>query len=239
MDYFEQIMPEMPVICGLALKPLSIGRYRRMRREKICFVADEPATATAGDLLKAVLICSMTCADYESFLAQPDFKKQLQSWASKAGFLPPRYVRWPIIGGWIVKLVGAEVAQERAEREAVHLLEQMRLFQAYIVAGSRAPAYWDETTDARSSAAHWSHSIESVLREKQGWTKQEVDEEPLTKALWDYFKSMESAGLVRLMTEAEQVELETPLTPEQAEESRVALEKLWRHKFGDAPMPTE
>lgn len=241
-DYFQQILPHTPVICGVPLKPLSIGHYRRMKRQNIAFVQDEirtfPPHELVGDLLKAVLICSMRPRDYDAFIAQPDAEAQIRKWAQRQGFLPPRYLTWPIVGGWINRLVGPEVTQMRAEREAAYLVSQVHAFQEYIKASQSVPAHWEEETDSRPSAAHWSHSIESVLREKQHWTKEEIDEEPLTKALWDYFKSMETAGLVRLIGPEEQAELERQLTPEEIEESRVAMEKLWRHKFGDTPMPT-
>lgn len=242
--YFDQIMPETPTICGLAMKPLSIGRYRRMKRQKVRFVSDETIQISEveliGDLLKAVLICSMTCEDYDIFIAQPDADKSIKRWAQQQGFLPERYYDWGILGRWFVKyIVGAEVTQMRNERAAARLLGEVSKFRQYINEGSVVPAHWDETSDGKSSAAHWSHSIESVLREKQNWSKAEIDEEPLTKALWDYFKTMETAGMVRIMGDAEAAELAKPLTPEEEAQSAAALKALWEYKFPGVPMPTD
>lgn len=242
-DYFAQILPAPPVICGLPLKPLSIGRYRRMKRQNVAFVSEQPIqtpiTALAGDLLQGVLICSMSCADYDAFLASPDFERVTKKWAQLQGFLPERYHGWGLLGRWFAKyIVGEKVTRLRNERAMAYLVEQIAAFQEYIVAGQKAPSYWDETSDERVSGSHWSQSVECVLREKQGWTREEIDEEPLTKALWDFFKSMEAAGMVRIMSAAEAAELARPLTAAEEEESRVALEKLWRYKFGDTPMPT-
>ena len=41
--------------------------------------------------------------------------------------------------------------------------------------------------------------LSADLRGQLGWTKNEIEEEPLTKALADYFKHMENEGHVRLI----------------------------------------
>jgi hypothetical protein len=244
MGYFEQIMPEPPRICGLALKPLSIGRYRRMKRQNVRFVSEEAVEISendlVGDLLKAVLICSMTCADYDAFIADPASAKEVKRWAQQVGFLPERYYDWGILGKWFVKyIVGERVTQIRNERAAAYLLAEMRKFQEYIIAGQVAPGWMDEATEGRASVVHWSHSIEGVLREKQGWSKEEIDEEPLTKALWDYFKSMENMGLGYILSESEAEELSRKLTPEEEAQSAATLKALWEYKFPGVPMPSE
>lgn len=244
MGYFEQIMPALPRICGLELKPLSIGRYRRMKRQNVRFVAEESVEANetelVGDLLKAVLICSMTCADYDAFIADPKSTKDVKRWAQRVGFLPERYYDWGIIGKWFVKyIVGEKVTEMRNARAAAYLLGEMRRFQEYIVLGQVAPAWMDEATEGRVSAVHWSHSIEGVLREKQGWSKAEIEEEPLTKALWDYFKSMENMGLGYILSAEEQADIERKLTPEEEAQSAATIKALWEYKFPGVPLPTE
>jgi hypothetical protein len=206
----------------------------------VAFVADGDATATVGDLLKGVLVCSMTCREYDEFICDPDSDKQVRHWGEQLGFLPPRYLRWGWAGKFINWIVGPEVTHMREDRDAKRLFDEMNRFNDYILAGQQGPEWWDEGGDnSRTSCVHWSQSIESVLREKLGWSKEEVDEEPLTKALWDYFKSMENLGLGRIMSEEEAAELKRELTPEELAESKAAMEKLWRYKFGDEPMPSE
>ena len=221
-DYFEQILPETPVVCGLRLKPLSIGRYRLMSRHKVAFVADSVSPATAGDLLMGVLICSMTCADFAAFVTDKHFQRELDRWSRLAGFLPPRYLSWPILGWLFRKFAGEAIAKS----DAAYLLEQMQVFKHYISAHSQAPPHWNESEDGRVSASHWSQSIEATLREYQGWTKDEIDEEPLPKALWDYFKHMENHGLARLMTDEERIAAETPEPPEKLSEYDEWLKKI-------------
>ena len=54
----------------------------------------------------------------------------------------------------------------------------------------------------------------------------EIDEEPLTKALWDFYKHLENQGQVRAYTDEEKKFIETPLTPDQEAESIKAMEAL-------------
>lgn len=219
-DYFRQVLPETTGICGRALLPLSIGRYRRMRRQNICYVSDEPVTdhsTMAGDLLKAVVICSMTCADYDSFIQTPDAGRQIKKWATKQGFLPPRYVQWPIIGGVLVKLVGKQVAWERAQREAAYIIEQIEIFKEYIAEAQRIPNYTMRGNSPGTNPLHWSNNIELHLRAELGWTNEEINEGPLSKALADYFGHAIQCGHIRLLTDADLV---------QADDNAKALEAL-------------
>lgn len=210
-DYFERILPAPPIVCGRQLLPLSIGHYRLLNRFHCAFVSAEKVEATAGDLLIGVLVCSMRVEDFTAFAATPDFRKQLRRWASIFGFLPPRCFAWPIVGRLLEKGFG-EITGDVDLRK---ILGEMEKFQAYITESQTAPRYWEETQNDRSSAAHWSQSIEATLREFQGWARAEINEEPLTKALWDYFKHCENQGLVRLMTDEEVAELDKPEDPEQ------------------------
>lgn len=207
-DYFNQVLPAPPVVCGKALKPLSIGRYRRMRRQNIAFVSDEtievPAHTLVGDLLKGVLICSLSCEDYDAFIQQADADKQILKWAQHEGFLRERYHDWPIVGQWFAKyIVTPEVAQMRDERAALYLLEQIEIFQEYIAAAQRIPNYSRKENSPARHTLHWSNSIELHLRSEQNWTEQEINEAPLSKALTDYFGYAESHGLIRINTDAE------------------------------------
>lgn len=198
---FSHILPPLPVICGRRLLPLSIGRYRRMKRQNIAFVSDTYTTATAGDLLQAVLICSMTCAEYDAFITDPTCGPEIERWAKRIGLLPPRYLDWPIIGGWINRIVGEEVTQKRAERDAAYILNEIQRFQEYIVEAQRIPNYTRKENEPARQTLHWSNSIELHLRSEQNWTSHEIDETPLNKALTDYFGYAEAHGLISILTD--------------------------------------
>lgn len=223
-DYFEQILPAPPVICGRSLKPISIGRYRRMARLKVAFVGEVERPATAGDLLLGVLICSMRCNDFDEAAAHPKFIARIKKWGRKIGFFEPNYFSWPLIGGFLKKKAGARIAAA----DARYLQEQMALFQKYISEGAPdlSQKFWSQPSDECFSGTHWSQNIESVMREFQNWSSDDIDEQPLTKALWDFYKHLENRGLGRFLSPDEQKELETPLTPEQLKECADQAEKL-------------
>jgi hypothetical protein len=200
-DYFAQVLPQPPVVCGLALKPLSIGRYRRMRRQDVAFVADEEKIGTAGDLLKGVLICSMTCAEYDEFVSSPSCGKEVVRWAQRVGLLPPRYLKWPIIGGWISRIVGEKITYQRSLRDAAYVIEQIALFKKYVHDSQLIPNYTQKSNNPSKHSLHWSNSIELHLRSEQGWTSAEIEESPLSKALTDYFGYAESHGMISILSD--------------------------------------
>lgn|ERR1039457_1043801 len=223
-DYFSEIMPEPPVVCGMRLKPLSIGRYRMMARMKVAFVSEQSVTASAADLLMGVLICSSDCELFARFAAEPGFKKEIERWARKFGFFPYRYFTWTFLDKWVRKWTGDYFANEDAE----YLTEQMRLFHDYIREGSpdMSKRFLENLSEGNFSGSHWSQNIEATLREHQGWTKKEIDEEPLPKALWDFYKHQESQGLGRFLSPEEQKQIETPLTPEKIKVATENAEKI-------------
>ena len=224
--YLQEIFPVPPVICGRQLKPMSIGRYRTMSRFKVAFVAEGEVTATAGDLLLAVLICSMGVDEFINFTAHKEFGNQIRRWGRRMGFYPPKYLSWPIIGKLLKRI---KVDEAIDESDAAYLTGQIKLFEKYVQESSVSPPYFDETPGDRMSGAHWSQSIEVALRGDLGWTRDEINEEPLNKAMWDYFKHMENQGMIRLMT-AQEIEMtEQDMTAEQ-----VAALTEWAKRMNQA-----
>ena len=220
-DYFDSVFPTPPVVCGKQLLPLSLGLYRMLAHCKVAFVAESEREATPGDLLVGVMICSLGTAKFESVVSHRDFKKSLHKWGQRIGFFEPRCYRWPVVGKVLHKILEPHFA----ESDFKYLHEQTEVFQRYIVEGSRTPEFWDESPDSKVSAAHWSQSVEVVLRGALGWSEEEIETKPLGKALWDYFKHFENLGLVRLIDAEEAKMLSTPLTPEQAKEAKEQAEK--------------
>ena len=62
--------------------------------------------------------------------------------------------------------------------------------------------------DAKTSGAHWSQSVQSVLMSELGYGSSEVLNMPLSKALSDYYKWAEKSGMVALMTDDELADVE-------------------------------
>lgn len=185
--YFQRAVPEPFRILGLRLLPLSLGRYRLMKRFDIAFVAEESAKANPDDLILGVLICANRCDDFKALANSKNFSKVVGKWGKKAN--PKLWLaRIPFLGKWWRKRYGFD------------FLEKVGLFQCYIKEASEIPQFFDESNGGGSSGSHWSHGIEVALRQELGWSKDEIDEEPLSKAMADYFKLLENQGAIRLLT---------------------------------------
>lgn len=218
-DYFKAVVPEPFRILGRKLLPLSIGRYRLMKRFNVAFVADEAVSADVGDLLLGVLICSMSCEAFVAFADSNDFEPEIERWARKIRARPPLFLRWEFSTNKFKKFIGILASCSFYGRwwrkhNSFNIVEKLSLFKRYIEEGSVVPAYWDESTGGKVSGVHWSQSVEVALRGKVGWSEAEINHAPLSKALNDYFKHMENEGLVRLMTDEERRSIEKPETPE-------------------------
>ena len=188
--YFNAAIPEPFRILGLTLKPLSLGRYRLLKRFDVAFVADEATKGGVSDLILGLLICSMRVDEFVTWANSKSFARDVRRWSRSLcrfpilGFLPWYGKRW-------------------REKHSFNIVEKMGLFGAYISQHTKVPSYWDETQSDTTSAAHWSQSLDVLLRSELGWTNEEINEEPLSKALSDGFKLAENKGQVRLMTDQE------------------------------------
>lgn len=188
-DSFKSAIPEPFQVLGLELKPLSIGRYRRMARHGVAFVSETETSASIADLLLGVVICSMRCDEFDSSVLTPKFWKDLHRWSKHLN--PHAWIGvFPILGKWWRK------------NHSFNFVEKMQLFKRYIDEAQLCPEYIVKNeSNSGGSASHWSHSIEIVLRGELGWTKEEIEEAPLSKALSDYFKHMENQGMITILTE--------------------------------------
>ena len=188
--YFKAAIPEPFRILGLTLKPLSLGRYILLRRFGCAFVADESASAGVPDLLLGLVICSMRVDEFLDGMEMDSLSGDVQRWGSK--ICPHAWVGLlPVVG------------KHWRARYAFDVVQKMGLFKRYIDEGSVLPKYWEGEGESRASGAHWSQCVEVILRGELGWTREEINEAPLTKALSDYFKFAENQGLVQLMTAGE------------------------------------
>lgn len=187
-DYFSRAIPEPYCILGLKLRPLSVGRYRLLKRFNVAFVADEAAEATVQDLLLGVLICSMRVEEFVEFAASPNFTKEVRRW-SRAIFPHPWICALPFIGKWW------------RGRHAFNIVEKMNLFERYIADAQKIPRYTMRHNSPSTNQAHWSHNIEICLRSELGWTGEEINEQPLSKALADYFRHAENQGTIRVLSD--------------------------------------
>lgn len=199
MDYFKRVFPDPFQILGLKLKPLSLGRYRLLHRFQCAFVADEAKGATLSDLLIGVLVCSMRVNEFLQWADSARFSKDITKWRKRI-FKHAWIGRIPWIGKWWRK------------NHAPNVVAKIGLLKAYIENGVEIPQFWDIAGGEQSNSSHWSHGIEITLRSELGWTEEEINEQPISKAIADFFRLLEGRGQIRII---QPEELERAKTNEQ------------------------
>src|SRR5690348_11829794 len=90
---FAAAIPEPYQILGLKLLPLSIGRYRLLRRFEVAFVSEEETSATVEDLIRGLVICSLRCEDFLSTYQDGSLFKNVARWSKRIGASPPWWMR--------------------------------------------------------------------------------------------------------------------------------------------------
>ncbi len=188
LDFFRRAVPEPFRILGLQLKPLSLGRYRLLKRFECAFVSDDLVPAGIGDLIIGVLICSQRADEFVTWANSPDFSRDIAKWSER--LCPRPRLGWlPIYGPW----------RRRRPQHSFNVVEKLQLFQRYIEDSSQIPKFWCESS-GESSGQPWAQACETALRSELGWSEEEINERPITKAIGDFFALAESRGQIKLMT---------------------------------------
>ena len=173
---FSAAFKEPQSILGLRLFPLSLGRFRLLKHFECPFVDDGEKKVDTETLTKelffSLVVCALPVEEFNYLMAEQKLERELKRWGKK-----------------LKKIVNVK---------GFNIYESFAAFQKFLDAGSEIPWVVLSEQNDHSSMTHWSTSMESVLRSKVGWTKEEVDEQPLKKAIADFFTYMESEGLVRL-----------------------------------------
>jgi hypothetical protein len=184
--YFKAVLPEPYRILGLTLRPLSLGRYLLLKRFNCSFVAEGPALPRPGDLLIGIFICSFRCGEFLALLESGKFVQEMERWGEKVFKTGP----------W------RKYLPKKLQRpEPFNYVEKVELFKRYLNEGTATPEYFQKDDGGQVSGAHWSQSVEVVLRSELGWTTEEIQEAPLSKAISDYYKWLENKGVIDLVTE--------------------------------------
>ncbi len=186
---FKAALPEPHTILGLRLLPLSLGRYRLLKRFNCPFVEDDQADLSANRLCHELFFALVVCG-----LPVREFKRLLDT-----GRLQKECARF-----------GKRARKEIRHRNGFSIFDELAHFKRYLDDGTAMP--WKVIPRAAgieaTSVSHWSHSVEVTLRSKIGWTVEEIDEESMAKALCDFFKYLESENAVSLVTHEDFAELE-------------------------------
>ena len=152
-----------------------------MKRFDSPFVCEDEREVTTQEMTKelffALVICGLSVAEIETLLSRP---KQLAREARRFG-----------------KMAGKVISKT----ESFSILDSFAQFKKYLADSTALP--WHvipRELGQAQSISHWSHSMEVTLRSKAGWTASEIEERPMQKAMIDFFKYLESEGVVDLIT---------------------------------------
>ena len=189
---FNAAMPEPHTILGVRLLPLSIGRYQLLKRFDSPFVADEKCELPVQEIIKelvfALIVCGLPCAEFNRLLNQPST-------------IASRMLRFPVGLERECVRFGRNMQKIIARTKDFNIYHSIGQFKEYLDEAQSIPWHVSRADGVESeSVSHWSHNIEIVLRSRIGWTAEEIQEQPMQKALCDYFKFLESEGSVNLMT---------------------------------------
>lgn len=88
------------------------------------------------------------------------------------------------------------------------LKEKVALFESYLAAATKQPAYWIEDDDDGSAGGHWSQAMLLTLTGDLNYSRSEALNMPLAQAFADFYKHAESLGFVRLMSPEEEAAIE-------------------------------
>ncbi len=177
---FTAALPEPHTILGLKLLPLSLGRYRLLKRFDSPFVDDEDRKITTEEMIRelifALIICGLPCAEFNELLLKDGIKKECERF------------------GKIIRKVVRKTKH-------FNMLDCLGQFKEYLEAAQSIPWHPMKMDGLESeSISHWSHNVEVVLRSRINWSQKEIEEAPMQKALCDFFKYLEGEGAVRLIS---------------------------------------
>jgi hypothetical protein len=194
---FISAVPEPVQILGLKLLPLSLGRYRFLRRLGCKFVSEAETNADIGDLLMGVAICSMRYEDASQSFENGQYFRFIRTWSKRIGAKPPWYLR----GKWGRIVSATFIGKRWRKNHSFNFVEKMQLFKNYIAASQELPTYVPLHSSENTSTSHWSTAVEITLRHELNWTTKDINEQPLSKALSDCFRHMEQQGMVRIFSD--------------------------------------
>lgn len=185
--YVDAVIPEPFVVLGVPLRPYSLGHYLLMVKFDCAFASDNSdAMASIEDLLLGVAICSRTYEDFLEWIHNP---QDVEDWMKEWG----------------------KVVMDMSKNDIdFNMFEKFLLFKEYIQNGSQLPHFWtndEKAGEPKTSGAHWCQSLLSVLTSECGQTEQQVMNQPLCKSWSDYLKFAEKGGMITLVSDEEEAEM--------------------------------
>jgi hypothetical protein len=183
--YEQSVLPDSFNIMGRAMKPFSVGHFLVLRRDKVCFVSDEPAKMTLEDILFTVFVCSRSYRDAKELLYNGkwipevlklgrEVREQSEKFIPEGGTIDDVYVDFAEIGAHV---------------------------QAYIEYHTQRP--WFQPIKGNSTGtvranAEWYEGIIKTLMGKCGYSHHEVMDMPFSRFLYEHISYLEQQGIVTM-----------------------------------------
>ncbi len=197
-NYVAASIQEPQTVLGMRLRPFCLGHLFLMKRLDIPFSSDDPdTTATPWDLMRAVIVCSMTYEQGLEFIYNENPFKHNTLENLLTTLTGKTYaVRW--FNQWNRKLAKAFKSKK------LDAIEEFGKFDVYRRTDLYVPYFTIEVSNnGRSSGAHWSMNVFQFLVKDLGFTETEAHNMPLARALVEYYKGLDSAGCITLMNDYE------------------------------------
>jgi len=182
-EYINSLLPAGYTICGVRLRPFSLGSYILLLKSLSPFVdCNNPRMPIYEDLLYAVYVCSHTYEEGAELEYNIDKAKE---WGK--AFSEELY---------------KEIDRFQKETGEKWDIESEYVgFAEYIRYQLRYPYYTVLDNDGKSSGAHHIQNILLTATSHLGYTRQEALNGPIKALLYDYIWYAEKNGLVELFDE--------------------------------------
>ena len=180
-SYIQASLPDLVTILYLDLKPFTLGHYLLMLRHRCAFV---DTTNNLGcnieeltkQLILGLSICHRTHDEFNEWIYSEGWKQWLEEYGN--------------------------IVREQSEKDkSFNILEKILMFRNYIEEGMKFP----EATSPKGSGktfTHWTSTVMDTMISKCGYTeKQILNEVPLRKVLYHFFKYLESNGVLKIAPE--------------------------------------
>lgn len=170
-----------------------------MKRFECGFGSDDSEQrASLNDFIFALIICSRTFEqNIEFFNGEYNFDTKWET--IKQNILTKitgkNYsIRW--VNMWLKK-----IHKRLKWDKKFDVMSKILLFDEYRKDGLVVPKFWETEMggDNSSSGTHWSQALVQVLTSELGYSHSEAMNLPLSRAFSEYFKCLESHGIVTLM----------------------------------------
>lgn len=186
-EYLYCMYPQPFIVCGLQLKPFSVGHYCLLYRHKSPFVDIEESTAGAFDLIFLLYVCTHT---YDE--------------AVELSYDPDDILQW---GDDLLGFITKKLEEEKSDL-VFNIVEEIIKAKEYIKYHYKTPLYFNVESNMpaieQKPDIFWIQTLLQTLPAECGYTdRKEVLNAPLGQALYDGNLYQHRNGNIRIASKEE------------------------------------